>query len=365
MRIHVVAGFLGAGKTSAIIRAATSLQERGERVGVVTNDQGRHLVDTAFAKAARIPAVEVTGGCFCCRYDDFESTLSRLTKDEAPTVIFAESVGSCADVVVTVVSPLRQAIDSVFVQKGASADFTVFADACMLLRRLEGKRLPFSEEVLYVYDRQIEEAGVLVLNKIDLLGPEERTRLGTAVARLHPRTIALPLSCRDEDGAQAWLKALDSAGPAAGGWPLQQIDYDRYSSGELRLAWFDGTLQCTIPEGQGDAVRRLFSDLVTTLRATGAGVGHLKIIVSSGDGTSWKASATALGEDTPEALPRGSGAYDIAINARVELDAEELGELLGRSVEATFQGTCSSYTWITREAFHPGEPRPQRGRILS
>ena len=105
MQFHLVGGFLGSGKTTAIIQAARLLVAQGKRVGIVTNDQGKYLVDTAFFRAENFPTVEVTGGCFCCNYDDLEARLRQLQQSAWPDVIFAESVGSCADIVATVVKP--------------------------------------------------------------------------------------------------------------------------------------------------------------------------------------------------------------------------------------------------------------------
>lgn len=45
---HLVGGFLGSGKTTAIIQACKRLLQTGQKVGVITNDQGKYLVDTAF-----------------------------------------------------------------------------------------------------------------------------------------------------------------------------------------------------------------------------------------------------------------------------------------------------------------------------
>jgi G3E family GTPase len=84
------------------------LLQEGVRVGIVTNDQGKYLVDTAFFRALNLPAVEVTGGCFCCNYDDLDARLTQLEAAHQADVIFAESVGSCADVVATVLKLLLQ-----------------------------------------------------------------------------------------------------------------------------------------------------------------------------------------------------------------------------------------------------------------
>ena len=89
MILHLVGGFLGSGKTTAIIAAARHLLAASQRVGVVTNDQGRYLVDTAFFQTQQVPTVEVTGGCFCCHYDDLEERLEELDRSALPHVIFA------------------------------------------------------------------------------------------------------------------------------------------------------------------------------------------------------------------------------------------------------------------------------------
>jgi G3E family GTPase len=65
----MVGGFLGAGKTTALLRLAQHLTAQGRRVALITNDQSYGLVDTVRVRAHGFPAEEVTGGCFCCRFD--------------------------------------------------------------------------------------------------------------------------------------------------------------------------------------------------------------------------------------------------------------------------------------------------------
>ena len=160
MDLHLVGGFLGSGKTTAIIGAVRLLLAQGKRVGVVTNDQGRFLVDTAFFDATEVPTAEVAGGCFCCRYDDFVSVINTLRERERPDVVFAEAVGSCADLVATVLKPLAA--------RGRSdiriRSYSVFTDMRLLNRWLSGEPLPFAPNVSYIFAKQIEEAGILVIN---------------------------------------------------------------------------------------------------------------------------------------------------------------------------------------------------------
>lgn len=45
----IIGGFLGAGKTTLITALSALLQEKGRRVGIITNDQASGLVDTRLA----------------------------------------------------------------------------------------------------------------------------------------------------------------------------------------------------------------------------------------------------------------------------------------------------------------------------
>ena len=102
MKIHLLSGFLGSGKTTAIQQAARSLIEQGIKTGVVTNDQGTKLVDGGLFKSLDIPNREVVNGCFCCNYNDLDASITSLVEASGTEVVFAESVGSCTDIVATV-----------------------------------------------------------------------------------------------------------------------------------------------------------------------------------------------------------------------------------------------------------------------
>ncbi len=102
MRVIVVGGFLGAGKTTLLAQAAKHFAAQSKRVGVITNDQANHLVDTQYLEALNVTVGEVAGGCFCCRFEDLENAASRLFKDIRPDVLLSEPVGSRTDISATV-----------------------------------------------------------------------------------------------------------------------------------------------------------------------------------------------------------------------------------------------------------------------
>src|SRR5438309_8681529 len=107
LRFIMVGGFLGAGKTTTLARLARHYTDHGLKVGLVTNDQAQDLVDTNSVRAQGFAVEEVAGACFCCRFDDLVNKVGRLQEGERPDVIMAEPVGSCTDLVATVVQPLR------------------------------------------------------------------------------------------------------------------------------------------------------------------------------------------------------------------------------------------------------------------
>src|SRR5689334_3758825 len=95
---HVmIGGFLGAGKTTAISRLGEMLKPRGIRVGVITNGQGKELVDTAALLARGLPTEQVHGGCFCAKFDAFTAAAQRLSASIQPEVFLTEPLGSCTD----------------------------------------------------------------------------------------------------------------------------------------------------------------------------------------------------------------------------------------------------------------------------
>src|SRR5260221_13681080 len=85
-RCIMIGGSLGAGKTPAVAQLARHLTGLGIRVGLITNDQGNHLVDTAMLSSRGFPTEEIAGGCFCCRFNSLMEAAQRLTAATKPDV---------------------------------------------------------------------------------------------------------------------------------------------------------------------------------------------------------------------------------------------------------------------------------------
>src|SRR5436309_1050510 len=193
LRFIMIGGFLGAGKTTTISRLAHFYLNQGRRVGLVTNDQAQDLVDTNSLRAQGFPVEEVAGACFCCRFDDLVSKVGRLEEGEQPDVILAEPVGSCTDLVATVVQPLRDLYGTRF----QVAPYPVLFKPSHGLRILRNETgAGFSPKAAYIFRKQLEEADAIVINRIDEMTEVALAELAVLVARDFPGTLALRMSAK-------------------------------------------------------------------------------------------------------------------------------------------------------------------------
>ena len=202
----MIGGFLGAGKTTVIQRFAKYLDERDRKVGLITNDQGAGLVDSAIGKSNQFPVEEISGGCFCCRFNSLIDAATTLTKENRPDVFLAEPVGSCTDLVATVNLPLQKIYGSEY----QVSPLSVLVDPIRAARVLElddsGRK--FSPNVTYIYKKQLEEAEFIVINKVDLLEPDQLNDLETGLAETFPDAKIFIISAREGTGCEEWFEAV-------------------------------------------------------------------------------------------------------------------------------------------------------------
>lgn len=350
MRINLVGGFLGSGKTTAIARASRFLMSRNEVVGVITNDQGVQQVDTAMMKHLGIPSREVAGSCFCCNFDQFDAHVQSLAQEHLPTTIFAESVGTCTDLVATIVRPLA------LYRPEITVAISVFADAAFLVSLLEGTSLFVEESVRYIYRKQLEEADLIVINKSDLITSRQRETITAMMAAEYPDKPFLFQNSMQEEDISQWI---DTLGQVTGGGRMSlDLDYDIYGEGEAKMAWLDKHI--TIIDDNMNAVivaRKILEGTFRRIREEGVLIGHLKFFV---DGTAWsrKVSFTSTSHDF-SGLPDDPavGRIDLLINARVQTDPAWLtrvvDEVVSKSVRENVEITAGEWS-----AFVPGYPRP-------
>jgi G3E family GTPase len=358
MKAHylMVGGFLGAGKTTALFRAGELLHGRGLRVGLIMNDQSDALVDTAIVRSRNLPVEEIAGGCFCCRFNSLVEAAERLEQSATPDVFLAEPVGSCTDLAATVTMPLRH----LYGDRYAVAPLSVLVDPDRALRVLgiEAGR-SFSPKVQYVYRKQLEEAEVLVINKIDAVDPARVATLREALQRDYPSARVVELSARKGEGLAAWIDGLlDREGASH----VLDIDYDDYAEGEALLGWLNCTASVDGREADGDElIAGVAARIHRELSSDGVEIAHLKLTLTPDEGGGIAVVNAVAADRGPEMAFRLDGPVDraeITVNLRAEADPEALEVAVRRAVAEESQASGAAITVTHLERFRPSRPVP-------
>src|SRR5262245_47469904 len=193
----MVGGFLGAGKTTTISRLARAYQRRGLNVGIVTNDQATDLVDTQMLRSQGFDVGEVAGSCFCCNFNALTDTVGKLESARRPDVILTEPVGSCTDLVATVVQPLLR----MYAERFDIAPYGVIVKPSHGRKILGGEgQSGFSSKAAYIFKKQIEEADFAIINRIDELSGAECDELAGLLEKFQPGLPILRISARTGQG---------------------------------------------------------------------------------------------------------------------------------------------------------------------
>ena len=159
--VTLLTGFLGAGKTTLLNRILNG--DHGLRVGVLVNDFGAINIDADLIEGVEENTISLTNGCVCCEIrddliDSIEQLLRRVSEIDY-IVLEASGVADPEGIVMTFLDQKYQdllRLDSV----------TCIIDAEGIFHHGENPDLTMLKL------RQIGYADMVVLNKVDLVGPE-------------------------------------------------------------------------------------------------------------------------------------------------------------------------------------------------
>jgi G3E family GTPase len=377
VRFIVVGGFLGAGKTSLLCRLAERYVELGEKVGFITNDQADNLVDTKLVELRGFQAKEIPGGCFCCRFDELIVAAKEFIDQTRLEILLGEPVGSCADLAATVIQPLRKKYKDLF----ELAPFSVAVDPLrlkdMLLKEgrgklrtvlfylaeifiLKRKEPRFPASIAYLFTKQLEEADVILLNKVDLLSDADRRSILGFLKERFAQAIVVPVSARTGEGLDRWLEVCKQD-LSAGKQPLD-IDYDRYAEAEAELGWLNATFKVSRKDGfkPGVLLQELALDLKERFSLHRSQIAHLKMFVGSEGGGAMV--SLVRNEAQPEISEEGGEVVaeaSLTINGRVHLSPDLLRQAVTKSVETVTSKLGISYSVEHLSSFRPAYPTPK------
>ena len=356
IRFVMVGGFLGAGKTTTLGRLARTNIDRGLKVGIVTNDQATDLVDTNSLRAQGFDVGEVAGACFCCHFNELMETIERLKEGDRPDLILAEPVGSCTDLVATVIRPIQQLFEADF----EIAPYTVILKPSHGVRILKKQEAGgFSPKAAYILEKQLEEADAILINRIDELSAAELEEITTLLREHFPETPVLRMSARTGAGFKGLVELLDQQGDF--GRKLLEVDYDVYAEGEAELGWLNSSL--TAHSDEPYALDALLTGIIDRLRTAladqGSETAHLKAI---GLWEGFFGVANLISSDSQAELSLPSNCdvrnADVIVNARVACDPAILQRLVETAVQEAAEALGASVEFRQTQSFRPGRPVP-------
>lgn len=346
-KLVIVGGFLGAGKTTLMLQAANHLKAKGYRVGLITNDQGDDLVDTALLERQGFAVNEVAGGCFCCRFPDLLKALAQLQEVQNPDIILAEPVGSCTDLAATVLQPLAKYYPNLQL-----AALSIVFDPLRDISR-------FNRQVTYLFEQQLSEAQIILLNKVDVLAETQRHEALELLASQYSGAHILSVSALTGEGLEPWLDLV--LGVMQAETKTLDLDYQRYAEAEAALAWLNAKGVVTNDERFSPVawLEAIFVSLRQTFKQDESAIAHIKVQVTAEK--VYKASLTGLESSlTWDSKPEDNVVEQLAfvLNSRVNTSPQRLEQAVLYALETAQPQFGARFYFSDFACFQPAPPKP-------
>lgn len=351
-RLILVGGFLGAGKTTMLWEAARRIMERGQRIGLITNDQAPDLVDTAILLHNDVKVAEVSGSCFCCNLNGLMNAMKQVRDEANADVIIAEPVGSCTDLSATIIQPLRENMG----RELLISPLSVMADPERLTAIMNGGTAGLHPSAAYIFRKQLEESDIILISKTDLLKPADLVLLKDKVKLNFPDADVMTVSAITGEGIDEWLNTVMNG--TNSGQRLAEVDYDVYAEGEAVLGWLNTTVELKGEQSNWDVfARNLMHDLSKQFDSMKAAVGHVKMILEAGNDF-LKGNLTGLNNTLNFRGSAGtSSEARLTLNARVEMSPEELEQIVRETLDVNAKDNVTVKI-VALRCLSPGRPNP-------
>ena len=195
MKIIIIGGFLGSGKTTIIKRMIRGLVDAGHTCAIIENEIGAEGIDDALLREAQVEITQLFGGCVCCQISgNLLAAVSRIHEQVAPDFIIVEMTGLA----------LMDGIKDVFLQYGRPG---VSVHTLCVVDMSRWKHL--IRALAQVFDHQVAGADVLLLNKVDIAAPTDETF--TVLREKAPEAKILVLDETLQAPEALWAQLADAA----------------------------------------------------------------------------------------------------------------------------------------------------------
>lgn len=186
MKVIIIGGFLGSGKTTTLMNLSKHLTEQGHKIAIIVNEVGEIGVDGETMSVGGLVTKELTSGCICCTLlTSMGETLEALMEDYNPDIVIIEPTG------IAFPFQIKEGIEELKIEGLTFAPVVSIVDASRMTMEL--KQIP-----VFIVN-QIKESEIVCINKIDLVDMETVTLVSNNMLQLNPDTILVEFSAKNAD----------------------------------------------------------------------------------------------------------------------------------------------------------------------
>ena len=199
IKINIISGFLGAGKTTLIKKLLTAV--KGEKIILLENEYGDVGVDGAFMKDSGIIVDELNSGCICCTLvGDFQKAVDELIEKYNPDRLIIEPSG---------VGKLSEIVNAVEKCKAKHADMEIAGCATVVDA---GKARMHMKNFGEFFLDQVKTADTVIFSRTQLLSADRVEKSRVLIEEAHPG-VRIVTTAWDELPAEVMLEVVETGRP--------------------------------------------------------------------------------------------------------------------------------------------------------
>lgn len=198
MKILVLGGFLGSGKTSLLVKLAQYVIGEdenidGAKVVILENEIGEVGVDDVILTSSGLTVQNLFAGCICCSLSgELIPTLYKLRDEFDPELVIIEATG---------VACPKQIRDTLLeVIKGSDVRICTIVDA----KRWDRIKRAMANLV----ESQLLDADTVLVNKVDLVDADKPDQVIAELREINPDPVFYKVSAMTETDASVWQAVL-------------------------------------------------------------------------------------------------------------------------------------------------------------
>jgi len=199
MKITQIAGFLGCGKTTLLLRLSKKLSDGGKRkVALIVNEIGEIPVDGKIIEESGLRVKDIGGGCICCEIaSTFAKTIYNLYKDFHPEHILVEPTGVAVPHQVKLAARMS----------GRDAKISI-GPAVVLFDATRPAELLDMDMLGQLVTSQVKDADVLAISKVDIVSEDQVQEAIERVRQYNPTAEIIQLSSFKEWGVDRIIEII-------------------------------------------------------------------------------------------------------------------------------------------------------------